>query len=543
MKLLKYTLVLLLFSNSLFAQIDQGISLINAEMFVSAKKYFKLLIEDPTLKSEACYYMGEIYLITGNTDSASWYYETGIKSAVPNALCMVGKAGLVMKNDAATAADMIKKAGQIKEYKKNPALPVAIAKAYAFNKQFDKALETLSSAKELNKNYTDTYLIEGDIYLELEKPGDAAGKYESAITMNAKCKEAYYKVAWIYYRGKLQSQSIEYLNKLLAIDANFPPALKLLGDIYYDQGKYAKTAEYYAQYLQSDEAELNDRIRYAYALHFNKEYNKSIEEIRALLPSNPDKPVLKRILAYNFDETSDNKMGIETIRDFFNSVNDSDIISSDYRHYAFMLQKDGQDSLAIINFEKAMKTSSTPVEYYKEIATSYEKMKKYSEAVIYYKKHVSSGKNIVPADLLYWGRDCYFAASAIDSASIAADSSLLMVRSQLYHEADSVFGDFSVRYPEHYMGYFWRARVNAILDPETETGLAKPYYEKVVEILEKSNTAERRKELVESYQYLGYYSYLKADEANSLLYFNKILAVDPENSVAKQAIEGMQRKN
>ena len=543
MKLIKYTLFLLLLSNNLLAQVDQGISFINSGMYVSAKKYFKLLAEDPTLKPEACYYLGEIYRQTGNTDSASWYYEEGLKSPVPNALCMVGKAGLIMKNDAESAAEMIKKAGQIKDYKKNPALFVAIAKAYAFNQQFDKALETLNSAKELNKTCTDMYITEGDIYLELEKPGDAAGKYESAITLNSRCKEAYYKVAWIYYRGKLQSQAIEYLNKLLAIDADFPPALKLLGDIYYDQGKYAKTAEYYARYLQSAEAQLNDRIRYAYALHFNKEYNKSIEEIRALLPANPNKPVLKRILAYNLNETSDNKMGIETLKDFFRSVNDSEVISNDYRHYASMLQKDGQDSLAIINFEKAMKTSSSPVEYYKDIATSYEKMKKYREAASYYKKHVISGKNNVPADLLYWGRDCYFAASAIDSASIAADSSLLFVKNQLFHEADSVFGDFSVRYPEHYMGYFWRARVNAILDPETETGLAKPYYEKVVEILEKSSTAERRKELVESYQYLGYYFYLKTDESNSLLYFNKILAVDPENSIAKQAIEGMQRKN
>ena len=71
------------------------------------------------------------------------------------------------------------------------------------------------------------------------------------------------------------------------------------------------------------------------------------------------------------------------------------------------------------------------------------------------------------------------------------------------------------------MGYFWRARVNAILDPNTELGLAKPYYEKVVEILEKTNTAERKKEMIEAYQYLGYYYYLKEDMTNSLIYFNK----------------------
>jgi len=169
-------------------------------------------------------------------------------------------------------------------------------------------------------------------------------------------------------------------------------------------------------------------------------------------------------------------------------------------------------------------------------------MKKYKEAATYFKKHVQTRKNIAPADLLYWGRDCYFAAGAIDSVAIALDSTKIIEKQKLYMEADSVFGDFSVRYPEHYMGYFWRARVNAVLDPETEAGLAKPYYEKVAEILEKTNAAERKKELIESFQYLGYYYYLKKDNVKSLEQFNKMLALDPENAVAKQAIEGIQNE-
>ena len=134
-----------------------------------------------------------------------------------------------------------------------------------------------------------------------------------------------------------------------------------------------------------------------------------------------------------------------------------------------------------------------------------------------------------------------FSSSASDSAAIAQNPAKADERMALYLKADSIFGDFSIRYPEHYMGYFWRARVNAILDPETETGLAKPYYEKVAEILEKTNNAERKKEMIEAYQYLGYYYYLKEDKSNSLIYFNKIIAIDPNNTVATEAIKGIEQ--
>jgi tetratricopeptide (TPR) repeat protein len=71
--------------------------------------------------------------------------------------------------------------------------------------------------------------------------------------------------------------------------------------------------------------------------------------------------------------------------------------------------------------------------------------------------------------------------------------------------------------------------------------MAKPYYEKVAEILEKTNNSDRKKEMIEAYQYLGYYYYLKEDKPNSLIYFNKIVAVDPNNSVAIEAIKGIEQ--
>ena len=232
MKFLKVFLVFTIPVLPLAAQISQGFDYINTEMYTTGKKYYALLLDDPTLKPEASYYLGEIYRLSGKSDSAAYYYEMGLNQETPNALCMAGKAGLIMANDAAQAADLLKKAASVKEYKKNPAVFVAIAKAYAANKQYDKAFETLNLAKDLNKNYTEIYLTEGKILLQQNKPGEAASKIESALVFDPNCKSAYFTLAKFYYHGKMFAQALDYLDKLKAIDAAFPPALKLYGDIY-----------------------------------------------------------------------------------------------------------------------------------------------------------------------------------------------------------------------------------------------------------------------------------------------------------------------
>jgi len=95
----------------------------------------------------------------------------------------------------------------------------------------------------------------------------------------------------------------------------------------------------------------------------------------------------------------------------------------------------------------------------------------------------------------------------------------------------------SEKAPDSYLGYFWRARINSVKDPETTMGLAKPYYEKTCSILEGSEG--NQKQLVEAYSYLAYYYYLKEDMETSKTYWNKILVIDPENQTAIKALRSI----
>ena len=90
--------------------------------------------------------------------------------------------------------------------------------------------------------------------------------------------------------------------------------------------------------------------------------------------------------------------------------------------------------------------------------------------------------------------------------------------------------------PDLAVAYFWKARVNTNFDPESKLGLAKPFYEQFIEKAAADN-GKFKKELIESYQYLGYYYYLQEDNAKSITYWQEVLKLDPENKQATEVIK------
>ncbi len=109
-----------------------------------------------------------------------------------------------------------------------------------------------------------------------------------------------------------------------------------------------------------------------------------------------------------------------------------------------------------------------------------------------------------------------------------------------FKNADDTYAELAVKY-ENAIDYatFMRARVNGQLDPDQSKGLAKPYYEKLVELIgpktELDNTDKAR--LKESYHYLiSYYFIQKEDKATAKQYAEKMLAIDPTNEIATQVL-------
>jgi tetratricopeptide (TPR) repeat protein len=255
----------------------------------------------------------------------------------------------------------------------------------------------------------------------------------------------------------------------------------------------------------------------------------------------PKDAALNRLVMYNLVKlkNSDKSLALKAADSFFNKSANPKFNYLDYWFYGQALRDNDQIALAVPQFEKSIQLDSTRTDIWKDISEGYGKLKKYSLAINSYAKYFNALKDESKTYDVYsqYGK-LYYGLGTADTTLKAEQKKFALL------QADSLFGIVAAKEPTNYTGNFWRARANSALDPETEQGLAKPYYEKTVALLETKPDAARYNSIfVECYSYLGYYYLVMKDNNGSLAYWNKILTIDSNNVNAKKAIEGIAKAN
>jgi len=186
------------------------------------------------------------------------------------------------------------------------------------------------------------------------------------------------------------------------------------------------------------------------------------------------------------------------------------------------LQMMKDDSLAINAYQSSLKLEPKQPELLQLVAEAQFKSKKYKESADTYKKMIAQRSRVLSQDYYSIGRSYYY--------------------SEQFAAADSAFTKLIELQPNMTVGYLWSGRSKAQLDPETETGLAKPVYEKLIEKAQ-VNPEKSKNELIEAYRYLGSYYYSnKQDIAQSKTYWEKVLALDPKNAQALEVLKEMKKQ-
>jgi hypothetical protein len=78
------------------------------------------------------------------------------------------------------------------------------------------------------------------------------------------------------------------------------------------------------------------------------------------------------------------------------------------------------------------------------------------------------------------------------------------------------------------------------MDPDQKKGLAKPFYEKLDQLIgsKDNKDATDKARLTESYRYLiSYYFVIQDNKDTAKQYAQKLLEIDPDNEIAKQVME------
>ena len=424
-----------------------------------------------------------------------------------------------------------------KKNKKNPLVLTGFASAFYDAKDYNSAIAYADKAIAIDPNYTPAYILKGDIYVMLDNGGEAAKWYEQAIYFNPKDPVGYYKYANIY-RGKNPALAVSKLADLrtqrpdLAVDA-------LAGRIYYTSNDLKNAIKYYDKVSDLGQMEKEDIKNYSTACYLMGKLQKSAEVANFGLKSDARDAGLNRLVFYNNTDLKNYSTAITYAEKLFNESDSAKFTYLDYIYYghAFMGQKN-YDS-AIEKFQLALQQEVNDKDQkagiYQQLSNAYNMKNDVEKAVEFYNKFMETKSKVYPSD--YAGLAQIYTVEAQASTDAAKQTEYYNKAFELYNHLTSAENEENIRV----YGLLQQGRIKASLDPETTEGLAKPYYDSVIKILEAKAQLEDsdKAKLIESYRYCGYYFFSKADYETSKALFEKVLTLDPQKAQVLQALEGI----
>lgn len=468
------------------------------------------------------YYLGYAQIKNGEREKAKATFTKGIAADEKQALNYVGKGLIALQEKQATDAKALFDKALALTKSKDVTVLQAISEAYLGSNQTAKdAMPLLEKAKKLDEKNAMTEVLLGDAFLGVNNGGSAVSAYERAARLDPKIALPHYKIGLVYLRSKNVPVAEEAFNKAIAIDPEYTLAYKELGELYYLAKDGAKAVKNYEVYMAHSEKAEQNRTRYAFFIFMSKDFARANKEFAAIVAKPDVPPIALKYYAASLFESGNLEESQKAFDRYF-SVQNENAEASEFAYYGKLLQKTGKDSLAVVNFQKSLEIEPNQPEIRELAAETLFKLKRYNDAIPQYRALIPLRTKPSPKDYFNLGRAFYL--------------------TEQYAPADSAFTKLIEIQPNLPASYLWDARAKAGLDPESEAGLAKPVYELLIEkslaVPEKSN----KKDLMEAYSYLGYYYFLKSDRKQSKANWEKVLAIDPNDVKATEAIKALQQQ-
>jgi len=536
-------LAMLVIGSASFGQdLNSALNMTYQEQFEAADIAFSTLIKNDPANGKNYYYSGENQLASYFIDpinipfeaiakNASDRYNKGITANPNEPLNYVGlgKVALIQNNKTVAEENFNKAqtflpAKKVKSALTKPeqaTLLIRLAEAYVTVGSKDTGLvfSFLRRAESLDPKNPELYLVRGDYWIyTLNNGSRAAENYKRSQDFSPESKRARVRLGQLYTRIKVYSDALNYYQEAIAIDPSFAPAYLEMGFLYAKMNQKEESKTNFKKYLDLSSSNIAAKRRYANMLIQTEDYKGAIEQITQILSiDSVTYNDLNRALAYSYYEEKQFPQASHYIGKFFTNAPTEKITSKDYIYYGRILVKNGQDSLGINKLTRGFELDSTNVDLLNEIAALYLKAKKPQNAGDTYKLKIQLTNGGVN-DTYKMGR-AYFDAKN-------------------WTEADSAFAKVNRMSPDFEPAYLFRARVYSNLDPDSKLGLAKPFYDVLVEKAS-ADSVKYSKDIIEAYSYLGYYYYLNKEYCESMAYWDKIAIIDPLNETALGALKDM----
>jgi len=555
-KIANVALGLVFVGTAVFGQsLNDAKKAIDAEQYQKAKGMLKNLTVTQPKSDENLFYLGWVYLIQDYADSAKATFSKGIALEPKSALNYVGLGAVALAaNDNAGATSNFNQAISVAG-KKDDQPYLYIGKAYLTGAKDGKfppakanaAIDALTKAKTIDPKDAEVQVVLGNAYRSQLKSNEAYNAYQAALTIDPKSVSATVATGVLWHYANNYEDSEKQFQAAIAIDPNYGPAYRELAETQKDEAvanlkiasaKIKEAVDNYKKYINLTDESIESLLRYADFLVNAGDYT-TLQEVATKISKDANANArVYRYIAYAAYENKDYPAGLTAIDNWFSKATPERIVPRDYLYLGRLQLATGDTTKAIESFKKyAGLDSAKAQDAYTDIIAIYKGKKDYPNSAKAYEelsgltdKTASVGTKAT--NYLNTGFYYYYSFNSKnpDSTFLAKGDSALV-------KAERVMGD-----KPSPLIYIYRARIATIKDGDLATlkGLAKPFYDKVIELYtaNPTNSAREKADLAEAYAYQGQYAqYHDKDDAKANDFYTKAQGLDPNNEQAKYYFE------
>ncbi len=568
--------------------LDEAITAMNNERYDKADEILQDLAKK-SASSKIYYLLGENTLLNFFADTisnsqkavmaeAKGQFDKGIALNANDPFNYIGLAKVASySGDQQTATQMRLKAKSfLLPYKKVTKIPNAADYALTLAKLaesyivFDKvdttlALPLVREAITIDEKNPNIYIIAGDIYLLVNNGSLAIRNYNRAQDCDPQSPIANMKIGYIYFKGRNLMAAIPYFEQAIALNKNYAPAYRELGQLYSMAGRFKESKENFETYLTLTNQNIPAKIRYVNALFYSKNYAEVIKNVEDIFAVDKSRTYLNRVAGYSCYEQGDYAKALTYMNNLFAQLPADRILKKDYVYYARIIMKNNENYAKDLgDLEKAKSDLAKVQEKNESLKGAAKEKEKVSEEPLVAKiaeiqksvdaseKELNKGYDAYEKAITFGEEDTYliqekarnlynqkrYSEAAANWERLIAkgkdsEENYLQIGKAYYQgkdfdKAEVIFKDMTEKFPDYIPGYQWAANNAAAKDPDSKLGLTKPRFAALI-AKAATDSVKYSEEIFNALRFLGYNA-LQADRNDEAkAYYNRMLNLDPNN--------------
>jgi cytochrome c-type biogenesis protein CcmH/NrfG len=531
--------------------LDQAKKAIDAEQYEKAKTILKSVIQTKPSNGRAAFLLGNVYLTQNIADSAKIYFDKGLAGSDGGKLNYIGLGQIELDKGNVTGAQSNFATATKDIKKKDTEELVYVARAYmnADKPDYKSAITTLNKAVVADPADAQVQLALGDAYYGDKNQNDAYIAYRNALQSDNSLIRAKMQQGVLLKGARAFTEAVKAFDDVIATNANYGPVYRELAETYYLWGntepkKYTeyiqKALSYYEKYMSLTDYSLTSRMRHADFLILAKDYKSLEVEADKMKQLDQVNPRILRYLGYSAYENGNATVAQKSLEDFVSNPANK-VIARDYLYLGLTKIKNAQGAdgkiadaakfdAGIADIKKSVEMEITMTSDLSDIGKKFFADKMYKEAASVFEIAMTN-----PDSKTYNDDILYYAISVHTVNKMLEADKRDMVSLK---KADEGLQAIITKYPNYQDAYYYKARINSLLENGTEMG---KNYESYITALTAAGPEELAKpsnktKIVEAYNTLAA-NYADTDKTKAKEYFNKTLAIDPANTYALESLK------